>query len=106
MTEKPSVRKLVLWMSVAAGVAAIVAIGAIALLVNILERKNEARNPFYRVVELNDTVTDPAVWGKNFPMQYDGYLRTVDVTRTRFGGSDAIQHAPTADDPRTTLAQS
>ena len=28
--------------------------GATALLVNIFERKQEARNPFYRVVELTD----------------------------------------------------
>jgi len=42
------------------------------LLVNIFERKQEARNPFYRVVELTDEREDPAVWGKNFPLRYDG----------------------------------
>ena len=47
------------------------------LLVNIFERKQEAKNPFFRVVELTDETDDPAVWGKNFPLQYDGYLRTV-----------------------------
>ena len=52
--------------------------GVAALLVNIFERKQEARNPFYRVVELTDDTDDPAVWGKNFPLQYDGYRRTVD----------------------------
>src|SRR5215216_4349721 len=30
-----------------------------------------------RVVELTDDTVDPALWGKNFPLQYDGYLRTV-----------------------------
>ena len=39
-----------------------------ALLVNIFERKQEARNPFFRVVELDDETVDPAVWGKNFPL--------------------------------------
>ena len=34
---------------------------------------------------------DPAEWGKNFPRQYDGYLRTVDIERTRYGGSEAFQ---------------
>ena len=62
----------------------------VALLVNIFERKQEARNPFYRVVELTDDTEDPAVWGKNFPLQYDGYRRTVDQVRTRFGGSEAL----------------
>jgi len=46
-----------------------------ALLINILERKEEAKNPFYRVVTLTDTTEDPAVWGENFPLQYDSYLR-------------------------------
>ena len=64
-------------------VAALAAVAATALLVNIFQRQQEARNPFYRVVELNDDTTDPAVWGKNFPMQYDGYKRTVDQVRTQ-----------------------
>jgi nitrite reductase (cytochrome c-552) len=87
-------------------VAAIAAVAITALLVNIFEHKQEARNPFYRVVELNDTIDDPAVWGKNFPMQYDLYLRTVDQQRTRYGGSEALPHSPTQADPRTVVAQS
>jgi nitrite reductase (cytochrome c-552) len=63
--------------------AAIAAAAVTALLINIFERKQEARNPFYRVVELNDEIEDPAVWGKNFPLQFDGYQRTVDQQRTR-----------------------
>ena len=72
----------------------------LALLTNIFERKQEARNPFFRVVELTDDTHDPAVWGKNFPPQYDSYLRTVDQVRTRFGGSEAVHKAPTNADPR------
>lgn len=77
-----------------------------ALLTNIIERKNEARNPFYRVVELTDDTVDPEIWGKNFPLQYDGYKRTVDQKRTRYGGSEAIPHSPTNADPRSYTAQS
>ena len=87
-------------------IAAAVTIGVAALLVNIFERKQEARNPFFRVVELNDSIDDPAIWGKNFPMQYDAYKRTVDQTRTRYGGSEALRHAPTQADPRSVIAQS
>lgn len=92
-----------------AGLALLVAVaafGVTALLVNIFERKQEARNPFFRVVELTDETEDPAVWGKNFPMQYDLYTRTVDMQRTRYGGSEAIPRTPTATDPRTAVAQS
>ena len=84
----------------------VVAIGLAALFANIMERKQEARNPFYRVVTLSDTTTDPAVWGKNFPLQYDAYRRTVDQTRTRYGGSEALPHSPTDADPRSVVAQS
>jgi nitrite reductase (cytochrome c-552) len=88
-----------------AGAAAAAAL-ATALLVNIFERKQEARNPFYRVVELDDETVDPAVWGKNFPQQYDGYLRTVDQQRTRYGGSEAMPRTPSEADPRGVVAQS
>src|SRR5512134_1294898 len=76
-----------------------------ALLVNIMERKQEARNPFFRVVELTEETEDPAIWGKNFPLQYDAYLRTVDQVRTKYGGSEALPRAPTDADPRTVVAQ-
>ncbi|HAH05027.1 MAG TPA: ammonia-forming cytochrome c nitrite reductase subunit c552 [Elusimicrobia bacterium] len=90
-------------------VAALAAAGAAAvtaLLVNIFERKQEAKNPFYRVVDLSEETDDPALWGKNFPSQYDGYKRTVDMTRTRFGGSEAMPRAATPDDPRKVVSQS
>src|SRR4026207_1420262 len=90
---------------ITAFVAALAASGGAALLVNIMERKQEARNPFYRVVDLNDETEDPEVWGKNFPLQYDGYRRTVDQVRTRFGGSEAIPRTPTEVDPRSGVAQ-
>jgi nitrite reductase (cytochrome c-552) len=86
--------------------AALAAAAVTALLVNIFERKQEARNPFFRVVELTDDTSDPAVWGKNFPLQYDGYLRTVDQQRTRYGGSEALPHSPTEADPRSVVSQS
>src|SRR5512141_2210179 len=89
----------------AAMVSAVVTLGIVALLVNIFERKQEARNPFYRVVELTDETEDPAIWGKNFPLQYDAYKRTVDQKRTRYGGSEAIPRTPTQADPRSVVAQ-
>ena len=90
----------------AALAAAVVTLGIVALLVNIFERKQEARNPFYRVVDLTDDTEDPAIWGKNFPQQYDSYRRTVDQVRTRFGGSEATPRTPTSVDPRSVVAQS
>ena len=98
-------RRGLLFVAVAL-VAALAAAGGAALLINIMERQQEARNPFYRVVEITDETEDPAMWGKNFPLQYDDYLRTVDQVRTRFGGSEAVPRTPDDVDPRSIVAQS
>ncbi|HQP37269.1 MAG TPA: ammonia-forming cytochrome c nitrite reductase subunit c552 [Polyangiaceae bacterium] len=90
---------------VAALIGALASAAVVGLLVNIFERKSEARNPFYRVVALDDQTVDPAVWGKNFPMQYDAYKRTVDMVRTRFGGSEAHPRSPSQGDPRAVVSQ-
>jgi nitrite reductase (cytochrome c-552) len=99
-------RRTLLLLAGAAGAGALAAVGAAALLVNISARKQEAANPYFRVVELTDDTVDPEVWGKNFPIQYDGYARTVDQVRTRYGGSEAVQRTPTQADPRSIVAQS
>ena len=94
-------------IAIGAGVlTAVLAFGVTALLVNIFEHKQEARNPFFRVVEVTDDTTDPAIWGKNFPLQHDQYTRTVDQVRTRYGGSEAIARTPSDADPRSVVSQS
>ena len=94
------------WFVGAAVLGLLAAVGIGALLANIVRRQDEARNPFYRVVALTDTTTDPAIWGKNFPQHYDAYRRTADQVRTRYGGSEALPRTPTDADPRTVIAQS
>ena len=58
----------------------------LALLTNIFERKQEARQTFVRLVEVTEDTTDPKVWGQNWPQQYDSYLRTSLPTTTKYGG--------------------
>ena len=101
----PHTRRFIWFWGIVALVV-IVTIFGLAMLVNIFQRKQEARNPFFRVVELTDDTVDPAVWGKNFPLQYDGYLKTTDQVRTRYGGSEAEPRTPTQADPRSIVAQS
>src|SRR5262245_43602490 len=62
----------------------------VTLLMNIQERKEEGKEHFLKLAELSEDTVDPAVWGRNFPRQYDGYKRTVDMERTKHGGSEAI----------------
>ncbi|MDO8519071.1 MAG: ammonia-forming cytochrome c nitrite reductase subunit c552, partial [Deltaproteobacteria bacterium] len=87
-------------------IALLVAAGAAALLISIFEHKQEAKKPFFRVTEVDDNTVDPEIWGKNFPLQYDAYKRTVDQVRTRYGGSEAVPRTPTDADPRSIVAQS
>ena len=62
MISKPSLPRLALAAALAGGAAAVL---AMFLLINIFEKKQEAKNPFFRVVELTDDTEDPAIWGKN-----------------------------------------
>ncbi|MDW7994620.1 MAG: ammonia-forming cytochrome c nitrite reductase subunit c552 [Gemmatales bacterium] len=72
-------------------ITAVATIGILALWQNIAERKREARETVFRVVEISEDTIDPAIWGQNFPRQYDTYRRTVDTERTKHGGSEAFQ---------------
>jgi nitrite reductase (cytochrome c-552) len=65
-----------------------------ALLMNILERKIEAKNPYARLVDVTEDDTDPEKWGVNWPRQYDSYKRTAIATRTRFGGHGGSEALP------------
>jgi nitrite reductase (cytochrome c-552) len=103
MATNPSSIRLVLLSAI---VAALAAGGGVALLLNIFERRQEAESLYYRVVDLTEDTEDPAVWGMNFPLQYDAYMRTVDQVRTRFGGSEALPRVPSEADPRSVIAQS
>jgi nitrite reductase (cytochrome c-552) len=87
------------------GVIVVVAVATAlvtALLVNIFERKSEARQPYVRLVEVTEDTTDPKQWGVNWPKQYGTYLLTAQATRTRFGGhggSEALPEEKIARDP-------
>ena len=80
-------KKRGLLVALVIGVFALAAVGAAALLVNIAERKEAARHQYVKVVEVTEADTDPAKWGKNWPREYDGYLKTADPTSTKYGGA-------------------
>jgi nitrite reductase (cytochrome c-552) len=73
-------------------------IAAMLLLQNINQRKVEARETVFRLTNITEETVDPVEWGKNFPRQYDGYIRTVDTERTHYGGSENFSHLE--DNPR------
>lgn len=74
---------------VAAGTA-----GVTALLMNISDRKAEARVKYTRLVDVGENDTDPAKWGKNWPVQYDSYRMTARRTSTKYGGHSGSEALP------------
>src|SRR6185437_13937875 len=82
-------RKAVLLVVIGLVCAALVFLVA-GLLTSIFQRKQEARNPYVRLVEVTEETTDPAPWGVNWSRQYDAYRRTAESTRSRFGGSETL----------------
>src|ERR1039457_7284968 len=87
-SHRPKIALLVAIIVVVAGSTAVIA----GLLVNIFQRKQEAKNPYLRFVDVTNDTTDPAEWGKNWPREYDGYLRT--ATRTKSVGGAASETMP------------
>jgi len=55
---------------------------------------------------INDSVDDPAIWGKAFPLHYELYRKSVDMERTKYGGSEAVPRTPTQADPRSVVSAS
>ena len=78
---------------------ALVGFGVLALLTNIFERKQEAKNPYLRLVDVTDETTDPTAWGMNWPREMDGYRRTAEISRTQYGGSEALPEEKIDRDP-------
>ena len=96
--SKPSARNIV-WLVAAFVVGALVMAGLAALLVSIQGHKNEAAEYPLRVVQIADNELDPAVWGKNFPREYDSFKKTEDTTiSTTYGGS--IKYSKLEKDPK------
>jgi len=69
-------------------VSALIFVGLALLLLNIQQRKNEAREYPLRIVRIEPNELDPAVWGRNFPHEYDTFLKTENSQlQTKYGGS-------------------
>ncbi|MGB3954996.1 MAG: ammonia-forming cytochrome c nitrite reductase subunit c552 [Brooklawnia sp.] len=68
------------WVPIVVLIAvAIAAAGLTWLLTTIFAHRQEATQPFTQVVEITETTYDPAVWGQNFPLQYEGFKATAEM---------------------------
>ncbi|MDC5695703.1 ammonia-forming cytochrome c nitrite reductase subunit c552 [Intrasporangium calvum] len=99
--ERPAPRRRRRFLLVAFLVAgAVVTFAVAALLVNIIERRAEDKATFVKVTELTDTTYDSAVWGQNFPAEYEGWKNTAEMDP-----KDVEARQATPEDPRTEVAQ-
>jgi nitrite reductase (cytochrome c-552) len=69
----------------------VITAGLASLLVSIFERKQEGQHTYVRVADVDEDTVDAAEWGKNWPRQYDGYSRTSEPTRTKYGGGSVAE---------------
>jgi nitrite reductase (cytochrome c-552) len=85
---KPKSKRLWLYIGLFA-LAAVLTIVVVGLLANIQSKKDEANQYPLKVVEMAEDELDPAVWGLNFPVQYDSFKQTeTNYGRTAYGGSE------------------
>jgi len=89
MSDSPTPRNW--WkLGAIAGACAVAVFVLTALLMSIFERKQEAKNPYVRLVEVTEETTNPVAWGINWAREFNDYKRTVEVSKTTFGGSDGL----------------
>lgn len=90
-------RQLLIYAIIFVG-AVVLTAGVAALLVNINQRQTEAKQSPLKIIEIPEDELDPAVWGQNFPMQYEMFQRTEEnYGATPYGGSEPyskLERAP------------
>ena len=81
---------LPLWAGLAIlGLAAGIVVLLGLLAVSIMERRWESQRPALVVRPISPWEPNSAVWGQNYPVEYESYLRTrITDTKTKYGGAD------------------
>ncbi|MBM4370573.1 MAG: ammonia-forming cytochrome c nitrite reductase subunit c552 [Deltaproteobacteria bacterium] len=90
MTEERNAPAIVWWKRPwVVGFGTLVATVLIGLvIVSIMERRWETTRPQIVVSPVDEWETDNAVWGRNYPREYESFLKTEDsTTQTLYGGS-------------------
>jgi nitrite reductase (cytochrome c-552) len=82
-------------------VTVLLSFGVAWLMTNIIERQQEAKDPYLKLVNVTEDDADSSKWGMNFPSQYNAYLRTAERSKTSYGGggSEALPDSKLDRDP-------
>ena len=82
------------WLNWVLFFATVIIVFFIGLLASsIVERRSEAQLYFQMVSPIPEWEPDNAVWGENFPRQYESYMKTADTSfRSKYAGSAMIDY--------------
>lgn len=86
--------------------SAVLTAGLLTLLVDISKKKQEATEPYQQILPITDETDDPAIWGATFPHEFASFKKTVDMVKTKYGGSEGFPKTPDPKDPRIVVSQS
>ncbi len=95
--RRPSSKRIALLLFGVLTVAVLATVAVTFTLVTMFERKQESRSPYLRVVDLNETSTDPAPWGMNWPHHFEKYKET--AGDKFYGGSNAMPESKLESNP-------
>ena len=85
MSESRSGSRRTTWLLAITAISAVMVFLVVALLMSIFERKQEARNPYVRLVEVNEETTDPARVGRELGAR----VRRLQAHRRSLRGHDS-----------------
>lgn len=69
---------------------------------SIINRKNEAKYQYVPQVKIAENEPRNAVWGENFPKEYQSYIQTADTTFATYQGG-SVMHDMLEEDPRLVV---
>lgn len=84
----PSIKRNVLLLALMLVGASLATMVVTFTLVTMFEHKQDARSPYLRIVDLDETSVDPTLWAKNWPHHYEQYKST--AGDEFYGGSSAM----------------
>lgn len=83
-----SIKRNVLLLTLLLAGVSVATLAVTFTLVTMFEHKQDARSPYLRIVDLDETSVDPTLWAKNWPHHYEQYKST--AGDTFYGGSSAM----------------
>ena len=81
-------RKLLMELLVLCLLVAVATAILAGLLANVAQHKAEGKQTYVKIAELTEDTVDPALWGQNFPREYETYKMPSENVRTKYGGDE------------------